>query len=141
MRTRCRDGRFGRGFTLLEALLLLSIFSVAALGVSVGLQTAVDTSVTADRTLAVTTELTSEADNWRGVAFGGAPWPASLPYSLTDTVTLSLGGVNRTFSRVTTIANWDPNNIGSNASPQSNFVQIQITIDGRTLTFYLCNPL
>ncbi len=128
-----------RAFTLLEALVLLTVFTIVAIGVSVGLQAAADTTAATDRALAISTELISEAEAWRAIAFTGAAWPASVPYTLTDTVTMSIGGGNRTFNRTTTIKNWDPANLTTNASPQSNFVQLQITIDGQTLTVYLCN--
>ncbi|HEY4330349.1 MAG TPA: hypothetical protein VGN88_11480, partial [Phycisphaerae bacterium] len=83
--------------------------------------------------------LLSEAENWRAVAFGASVWPATLPYSVSDTVTISIGGKNRTFSRTTTIALWDPANIAANTAPQTNFVRVQITIDGQVLTIYVCN--
>jgi len=51
----------------------------------------------------------------------------------------ALGGKSRSLSRTTTIKKWDPTNLSTNATPQDNFVQIKITIDNQTLTFYVCN--
>jgi hypothetical protein len=89
----------------------------------------------------VSAELTSELENWRAVAWGSSPWPSALPYSVNDTVTLSIGGQSITYNRTTSIRNWDPNNMASNASPQSDFVQIQITINSQTITAYLTKPI
>ena len=80
-------------------------------------------------------------DYWRAVAWGGSPWPAALPSNVTDTVTMSIGGQSFTYNRTTAIQTWDPNNVATNTSPQSDFARIQITINGQVLTAYLTNPL
>ena len=130
-----------RGFTLIETMLMLVVLSIVGVAVGVGLQAAVRVPPANDRALAVMAELNSEMDYWRAVSFGSAPWPAAYPYSKNDTVTLSYGGRQATVNRSVTIKLWDPNNLTSNATPQNDFVQVQITIDGKTLTFYLTGPL
>ena len=129
------------GLTLIESMMLLTILSIVGVGVAVGLQSLSNVPQATDRTAAISTELTSEMDYLRAVAWGGSPWPAALPSNVTDTVTLNIGGKSLTYNRITNIQNWDPNNIASNAGPQSDFVRIQITINGQVLTAYLTNPL
>ena len=38
-------------------------------------------------------------------------------------------------------ANKYPNNVAGNSSPQADFVQVQITINGQVATIYLTKPL
>lgn len=133
--------RSSRGFTLLEAMLVVAVLGVVSLAVSIGLASASHTPENTDRVLAISDELVSELEKWRSCAFGASPWPSTLPYTLTDTVTLSVGGQSLTYPRTTTITNWDPQNLSSNASPQTDFVQVQVTIGGRSLTEYLTKPI
>jgi type II secretory pathway pseudopilin PulG len=128
-------------FTLVEAMVLLVIMSIVAVAAAVGLQSAVHVPEITDRTLAISSELNSEMEYWRSLAFGTSPWPSSLPSSTTDTVPLSIGGQNLTYSRTTNIQNWDPNNLAANTTPQPDFVRIQITINGQTLTCFLSKLL
>lgn len=141
IRRSARRAASARGLTLVEAVLLLTIISVAAVAAGVGLQAASDTPLRSDRTGAISAELTSEMESWRAVAWGGSPWPASLPSTVNDTVTLHIAGRSITCNRTTAMQRWDPNAITSNSSPQSDFVRIQITINGQVLTAYLTNPL
>ncbi len=135
---RRRAGR--RGLTLIEAMVLMVVMSIVSVGVSVGLQSAVRIPEGSDRILAVSGELTSELENWRAVAWTGSTWPTTLPYSASDTVTLSIGGQSITYNRTTTIKIWDPNDITGNSSPQVDFVQVRITIDSQSTTAYLTKP-
>jgi type II secretory pathway pseudopilin PulG len=136
-----RSRRPVSAFTLIEAMVLLVIMSIVAVAAAVGLQSAVRLPEATDRTLAVSAELNSEMEYWRSLAFGNSPWPSTLPYSATDTVTLSIGGQSLTFNRTTTIQKWDPNNLTANSTPQPDFVQVQITINGQTSTCYLSKLL
>jgi type II secretory pathway pseudopilin PulG len=129
------------GFTLIEAIVLMVVLSIVAVGAAVGLQSAVHVPEATDRTLAISSELNSKIENWRSVAFGNSPWPASMPYNTTDTVTLSVGGQSLTYSRTTTIQNWDPNNVVTNLSPQPDFVQVKVTINGQSLACFLSKPI
>ena len=130
-----------RAFTLIEAVILMVIMSIVAVGAGIGLQSAVRVPEATERALAVSSELTSEIEGWRAVAFGNAPWPSALPYSANDTVTLSIAGQSTTYNRTTSIQKWDPNNLSTNASPQADFVQVQVTINGQSLVCYLSKPL
>jgi len=142
MDTRSRESVASRrrGLTMIEALLMMVILGIVAVGVGTGMQSAFMLPKGTERAVAISTELRSEAENWRAVAFKGSTWPGSLPYSLTDTVTISIQGQNTTLNRTTSIQNWDPNNLSSNTSPQADFVRIQITIDGNVYVIYLTNP-
>lgn len=129
------------GFTLIEAMLLLVVTSIVGVAVGIGLQSISRVPKATDRALAVSAELLSEMENWRAVAFGAAPWPASLPYTKTDTVTLSIGGQSVTYNRTVSIQNWDPNNLASNSSPQTDFARVQLTINSVSLTTFLTKPI
>jgi len=139
--TPCHRTARPRGFTLVEAIVLMVVLSIVAVGAAVGLQSASHVPEATDRALAISSELNSEIENWRAVAFGNSPWPASLPYNVTDTVTLSIGGQSQTYNRTTSIQDWDPNNLSSNASPQPDFVQVRVTINGQSLVCYLSKPI
>jgi type II secretory pathway pseudopilin PulG len=130
-----------RGLTLLESMLLLTVLSIVGIGVGVGLQSSVDIAEADDQTLAISLELVSEMESWRAVVFGNAPWPATLPYNVTDTVTITVGGQSHTYSRTTSIKLYDPNNIATNANPQPDFAQVKITINSQSLTGYMCGLL
>ncbi len=144
MKCRSRRSIFRRsdsGFSLLEVMVVLVVLSIVGVGVSVGMQTAVATPEVTDRALAISTELTSEMENWRAVSFGGAPWPSTLPYSVSNNIQLKVGGQRIVYGRTTSIAQWDPNNLASNASPQADFVRIQITINGQSMILFLTKPV
>ncbi len=133
--------RRSRGaFTLIEAMIMIVILGIVGAGLGVGMQSALRVPGATERIVAISTELKGESENWRGQAFGASPWPSTLPYTLSDTVTLKIRGQNITYSRTTSIQNWDPNNIASNASPQVDFVQVQITINAMTYVTFLTNP-
>jgi hypothetical protein len=138
---RLRRAGVRPALTLIEAILLLTTMSVVAVGVAVGFQATADVPPQSDQSGAISIELASEMDYWRAVAWGGSPWPGSLPSTVNDTVTLGIGGRSVTCNRVTTIQRWDPSNIAGNSSPQSDFVRVQITINSQALTAYLTNPL
>jgi hypothetical protein len=125
---------------LIESILLTLILGIVGVGVGTGMQSAFDFPEATERAVAISTELKSEGENWRAVAFGASPWPSSLPYNSTDTVTLSIAGQSTTYSRTTSIQNWDPNNLVSNASPQTDFVRVQITINGVAYVIFLTSP-
>ena len=129
------------GLTLLEAMVVMVVLSVVAVGVAVGLQSLVRVPVANDRVLAISTELNSEVENWRAVSWGVSPWPSTLPYNATDTVNITIGGRAMTYNRTVSIQTWDPNNPTSNLSPQSDFARVQITIDAQTATFFLSKPI
>ncbi|GEM_PF-6248755 len=129
-------------FTLIEAVVMMVIVSLVAVAVGVGLQSTARMPEATDRSLAVWAELNSELDNWHAAAWSVSPWPGALPYNPTpDTVTIKVGGQNIVCSRTITVQNWDPNNLTSNASPQSDFARVQITINGQTGSFFTCKPL
>jgi type II secretory pathway pseudopilin PulG len=129
------------GFTLIEALVLMVVVSIVAVGVGVGLQSSARIPETTDRALAISAELNSELENWRTVAWGNSPWPASMPYNYSDTVTLNIGGQSLSFPRTVAIAQWDPNNLATNTTPQADFVQVKVTINGQTAISYLTKPI
>jgi len=128
-----------RGMTLIEASMMIVVVSIVCVGVAAGLQSISKAPEINDRAQAISAELNSELENWRAIAYTGPGWP-SLPYSSTDTVTLAIGGQSLSYARTTTIQKWDPNNLVTNASPQTDFVQVKVTINSQTLAAYITNP-
>lgn len=136
---RCRS-RY-RALTLIEVMLLLTVLSVVAVGVGVGLQSASQVPRANSRMLGIQAELNSEADYWRAVGWGAAPWPSTLPSSKTDTVAVKIGGQTLTLNRTLSIQIWDPNNLATNSSPKTDFARVQITIDGQVVTYFTTRPI
>ncbi|MEI8194964.1 MAG: hypothetical protein WCI73_03550, partial [Phycisphaerae bacterium] len=130
-----------RAFTLIEVLILLTVFAIIGVGVGVGLQSISQVPRANSRMLGVAAELNSEADYWKALAWGNAPWPASLPYNATDTVTIKIGGQNVTLNRTVSIQIWDPNNLATNSSPKTDFARVLITIDAQSIAFFTTKPL
>ncbi len=126
-----------RGLTLIEASLMIVVVSIVCVAVAAGLQSVSAAPEINDRAQAISSELNSELENWRAVAFGASPWPSTLPYTSTDTVTLSIGGQQLKYARTTSIQKWDPNNLATNASPQTDFVQVKVTINSQSLAAYI----
>jgi len=135
-----RQRRHIRAFSLIEAMAILVILSIVGVGMGIGLQSASRVPAANERIIAISTELCSEADYWRDLAYGASPWPATLPYSLTDTVSINVRGQTLSLSRTVSIQNWDPNNLSGNASPKSDFARVQITVDGQSVAFYVTKP-
>jgi type II secretory pathway pseudopilin PulG len=129
------------GFTLVEVTLTLVVLTVAGIAVPVALQSLALVPAANDRTLAVSAEISTELEQWRAVAWGSSPWPASLPYNVTNTVAVKIGGQSVTLNRVIRIQNWDPNNLSGNTSPQSDFACVQVTVDNQTGVAYLTKLL
>jgi len=129
-----------RGFTLIESLVIIVILSIVGVGVGVGLQSSTKLPEATDRALALSAELNSELEAWKAVAWTSSTWPTILPYSKNDTVTINVDSQAITYPRTISIAKWDPNNLSTNTSPQTNFVQVSVTVNGETLLCYLTNP-
>jgi Tfp pilus assembly protein PilV len=129
-----------RGLSLIEATVMMVVLSIVSVGVGVGLQSATRAPEGSDRFAAVSAELTSEMENWRAVAWGASPWPATFPYTASGTVTLRIAGQNVTYNRTTSISYWDPNNLSGDTAPKTDFVRIQITIGSQSSTTYLTSP-
>jgi type II secretory pathway pseudopilin PulG len=124
-----------RGFTLLEAMVLMVILSIVSLGVGVGLQASIKAPETTDRALAISEELISELDTYRSQASLTSNWIFPSPYTINDTVTIKVGGQSFTYPRVTVIQTWDPNNLTTNTSPKTDFAQVKITINNSQTAF------
>ncbi len=57
-----------------------------------------------------------------------------------NNVSLNIAGVAKIFPRKITIKQMDPNNPATNASPQADFIQVQVTIGSRTATLWVTQP-
>jgi prepilin-type N-terminal cleavage/methylation domain-containing protein len=117
-----------RGFTLIEAMMLMTILSIVALAAGVSLQSLTRVPQKNDDQLKIANALIDKMEQLRGTAF------ASLTVgSSSDTVTIS----NTPYTRSWTIALADANGDGTN---DSDFKQITVTVNSRSLMCYVVQP-
>jgi prepilin-type N-terminal cleavage/methylation domain-containing protein len=127
-----------RGLTLLECLIVLAVMSIVAVGVGWGMQAMTGGARANDQDEVVSTEVTSELEKWRTTPFATlATLAAGAGTTTSDTVSLSVAGGSVSFPRKVVIAQMDPNNPATNASPQADFVQVQVTIATRTQALWV----
>jgi type II secretory pathway pseudopilin PulG len=117
-----------KGFTLIEAMMLLTILGIVGLAAGISLQSLTRVPKANDVQLSIASSLTDKMEQLRGTAF------ASLAVgSSNDTVTIN----NTPYTRSWTIALADANGDGSN---DSDFKQITVTIGSRSLVCYVVQP-
>jgi prepilin-type N-terminal cleavage/methylation domain-containing protein len=117
-----------RGFTLVEAMLVLVVMSIIALAAGVGLQSIARAPAGNDAQLAVDNYIIDKLEALRATDF------ASLTVgTATDTVTIR--GTN--YTRTTVIALADADGTGGT---DTDFKQITVTLNGRSLSTFVCQP-
>ncbi len=114
-----------RGLSLLEALILVVIVSLVAVGAGVGLQSIVRIPPAMDSILAINRQMASDMDSMKATA-----WASMASYS--NTVTLN----NKTYNRTVTVAQADADGNGVDA----DFRQITVAIGGQSMTTYVTQP-
>ena len=124
-----RKHRRRRGFTLIEAMFLMTIMSVVALAAGVSLQSLARVPQRNDDQLAIANALVDKIEQLRGTAFPSL----TVGSSLSDTVTLN----NVLYTRSVNIALVDAT---GGSSPDADFKQITVTINNRTLSCYVVQP-
>jgi type II secretory pathway pseudopilin PulG len=127
-RRQLRSGRSG-GFTLLEALLMLTILSVIAVAAGVGLQSGARIPEASDNMLAIDRQLSSALEEARYTAINS--W-ASLA-SATTTVTIN----GTSYSQVLTVT---AQNAPDGSGATTDWVQVTVTINGRSMTTFFSQP-
>jgi hypothetical protein len=112
--------------------------SIVAVGVGWGMQAMTGGARANDQDEVVSTEVTSELEKWRTTPFATlATLAAGAGTTTSDTVNLSVAGGSVNFPRKVVITQMDPNNPATNASPQADFVQVQVTIATRTQALWV----
>jgi hypothetical protein len=130
-----------RGTTMVEAIFLITIVSIVAVAVGVSMQALAAGPHLNDEQQSITAELASELDIWRTTPFTTLSADGAAGGTTTsNTVSINVAGVTKTYPRKIVIKQWDPNNPASNLAPQSDFVSIQITIGPRTAVIWVTQP-
>ena len=121
--------RRGRGFTLIEAIVLLVILSIVAVSAGVGLQAVAKVPEGTDKMLAINNAVVDTMEQWKAKA-----WASQVSQS--DTVTIN--GVS--YARTITVANADPADPENGANTQADFHRITVQIGSTSMRSYVINP-
>ena len=124
-----RGARRGGGFTLLEALILLTILGIISVGAAVGLQSSAKVPSGVDARLAIDRQLTTAMEQTKQTAMSS--W-ATLAGS-TSTVTVNGTSYTQT---ITVTAQNAPD--GSGAC--TDYVLVTVQIGAQSMTTYLAQP-
>jgi Tfp pilus assembly major pilin PilA len=118
-----------RGLTLVEAMFLMVIMSIVAVGAGIGLQSVAKVPTATDLVLATDNAILSTIEQWKS-----KPWASQVSQS--DTVTVN----NKSLARTITVANADPSNPESGTNTQTDFHRITVQIGTRSMRVYVINP-
>lgn len=118
-----------RGVTLIEALILVVILGLVALGVGTALQNLVRVPRATNTMLAVSNALIDKMEYLRSLPFDSL----ATGTSFSDTVTIN----GQSFARNVTIALADAD---ANGGADADFKKITITLSGQSLVLCLTNP-
>jgi Tfp pilus assembly protein FimT len=113
------------GFTLVEAMVLLVVLSIIALGTGIGLAGICRGPSQDETQLGISNELVDKIEQLKGTAF------ASLAGG-SDTVTIN----GKSYTRTWTVANANPDGTGN----KTDFDQVTVTIDGHSITTWITQP-
>lgn len=115
------------GFSLLEAVILVTIMSIVAVAAGVGLQSIVRIPKAADNVLAINRQLASDMEQLKAGGWAG----------LTVGVTNNNVTINGTsYARTITIAQANPDGSGN----KTDFEQVTVTIGNQSVSTYVTQP-
>src|SRR4051812_4784975 len=91
-----------RGFTLVEAIVLLVIVSIVSVAAGVGLQAVAKVPTATDEIMAINNAAVDSMERWKAKSWAtmNPSSPFSSPYSLTNTVTIN----GKSYSRTVNVA-------------------------------------
>lgn len=123
-----------RGLTLVEAMLLVVIMSIVAMGAGIGLQAVAKVPTEADKTMAINAKLVDTLETWKSKSW-------SSMASGGGTVTVNGKG----YELKVTVENADPTATTDPATfdatkVQTDFRRITAEIDGRKMRVYVAQP-
>lgn len=124
-RGAARSGR-GRGFSLMEVLILVAVIAVVGAAAGRALQVVARTPVLTDQNYQIETQLISKMEEIRAMTFDNIA-VGSPNSTLSDIVTIS----GTSYQRTVTVALADANGDGS---AEANFKQITVTCGGQTIS-------
>lgn len=120
--------RTSRGFTLLEAIILIVVLSIIAVGMGTALQAIARTPTEADAQVAIGNALTDRMEALRGTAFD------SLSVGTTnDEVTIN----GTAYTRTATVALFDADGDGT---ADADCKQLTVTMGGQTVRTLVVQP-
>lgn len=120
-----------RGFTLIEAMLLVVVLSIVALATGTILIAAIKAPAINNTNLSIDTALKSKMEYLEAQPF--ANLTVGTPSSLSDSVTIN----GTVYPRTVDVSLADPN---GGSSPQPNFKLIQVQIGGQSLYTLVTQP-
>jgi Tfp pilus assembly major pilin PilA len=119
----------GRGFTLIEAIVLVTVMSVVAVAAGVGLQAVAKVPTQTDATMGINNALVDAMEQWKAKS-----WATMA--SSTGTVTVN----GRSYTRTVTVADADPASPEGGGTAKADFRRITVTIGSQTLRSYATKP-
>ena len=125
-----KQKRFRKGFTLLEAMLVVAIVGIVAVGAGIGLQSVAKLPEQSDLSLAINSVLVDRMEQMRATAFSGL---AAKATALSGNVTIN----GNTYTCTVTAALADAD---GNGTTDSDFEQVTVTIGTKSLSTYILNP-
>jgi hypothetical protein len=126
-----------RGLTLIEAMLLVVIMSIVAIGAGIGLQAVAKVPTATDDIMAVNARIVDTLETWRGKPWASMVTPTPNP----DTVTIN----GKSYDRTITVEDADPaaTNDPDTFDPakvQPDFRRITVQIGSRRMRVYVAQP-
>ena len=118
-----------RGFTLIEAMFLLVVLSIVAVGAGIGLQSVAKVPANTDQIMAINNAIVDSIEQWKAKA-----WASQV--SQTDAVTIN----NKSYTRTISVANADPSDPETGANTQADFHRITVQIGSQTMRSYVVQP-
>ncbi|HVX87110.1 MAG TPA: hypothetical protein VH253_20160 [Phycisphaerae bacterium] len=126
--------RLRAGFTLLEAVILVTILGIVGVGVGIGLQATARVPEGVEDRLSVQTLLMQKMEEVSTISFASlAAGKDDSGNALSDTVTVK----GKTANRTVTVAAADADGDGN---PDADFLEITVTINGQSLKTRVCKP-
>jgi hypothetical protein len=126
--------RSSRAFSLLEAVILVTILGIVGVGVGIGLQATVHVPAAVEDRLSTHTFLMQKMEELPTISFASlAAGKDDSGHALSDTVLLK--GI--TVARTVTVSTVDGD---GNGSPDPDLLEITVTINGQSLKTRVCKP-
>jgi prepilin-type N-terminal cleavage/methylation domain-containing protein len=125
-----------RGFTLVEAMVLMVILSIVAVAAGVGLQAVAKVPTAVDQKMAINNAVVDYLEQWKAKSWATMNPSAPANYSVTDTVTVN----GKSYSRTVLVENADPASPESGGTASLDFRRITVTVDATTMRCYVTKP-
>src|SRR5439155_286801 len=127
-----------RGFTLIEAMVLLVILSIVSVAAGIGLQSVIKAPTAADQIMAIDNFEVDTLEQWKVKTWAAMnpSSPYATPYSVSDTVTIN----GKNYTRMVVVSDADPASPESGGTPQPDFRRITVVINSQRMRTYVAKP-